>query len=168
MMVPDSLELSMSMGFNDDMSMMFEDFEQFDVDFDFSMSISSSVDPSVEEIEETISIGQEAENVTDASLTEPSATIILDDIDEMIPLMSETESTAIAALTTTPNVATKPFANRNDCAEAVCAVQLSDELLMEYQLLERAIQVKMSYDGIAWLGFGFSKDGSMVGSEAVM
>lgn len=178
MTVPDSLELSMSMDFNDDMSMIFEGFEQFDVDFEFSMSISTSVivtdNPSEEESEEPFSISFDTENTADESLTEPSTTIILDDIDEMVPLSSETDATMVAAETTipgvitTPDIATKPFANMNDCAKTICSVELSDELLMEYQLLDGAIQVKMSYDGIAWLGFGFSKDGSMVGSEAVM
>jgi hypothetical protein len=160
------VELSMSMDFNDDMSMEFQDFEQFDIPFDMSMSMNNAV-------EETV--------------TEPSTSIVLDE-EDIIPLVSETDSTQIVLDsttiatttpedTTTPAVATKP--SSQDCVSSTCAVELSSELLMEYQLLVPettttdvcegcALEVKMTYDGIAWLGFALSNDGAMIGSEAVM
>jgi hypothetical protein len=83
-----------------------------------------------------------------------------------------------AAASTTPAIATKPSPN-NNCISSMCAVELSSELLLEYSVnvpdtttVEECdgceISVKLSYSGTAWIGFGFSTVGAMIGSEAVM
>lgn len=186
MEMPGSLELSMSMNFavgDEEMSLFFEDFEQFDVEFEsMSMVNDNTVDDAtnVEAADEPIDIIKDTTTEATAATaveTESSTSIVLDEID-IIPLVSETDSTEITSVTTTPAVATKPFVNR-DCTENVCAVELSPELLMEYQVIVPetssgtecdgcALQVKMTYDGIGWIGLGFSNDGGMIGSEAVM
>ena len=169
--VSDSLELSMSIDLNedlDDMSMLFEDFEQFDFDF-VSMSMSSNVVIDEEPTEIVI---------LDETTVEPSTGIVMDDIDIDLAV-SETDSTEIATDTTTPAVATKPFIDRANCIQSKCSVELSDMLTMDYQVIIPeattveecdgcTMQVKMTFDGIAWLGFGFSNDGGMIGSEAIM
>lgn len=171
MSVSDNLELSMSIDFNedlDDMSMLFEDFEQFDVDFE-SMSMSSDV---VIDEEPTDII------VLDETTVEPSTSAVMDNTD-IDPVVSETDSTEMVTDTTTPAFATKPFINRADCIQSKCSVELSDMLTMDYQVIVPeattveecdgcALQVKMTFDGIAWLGLGFSNDGGMIGSDAIM
>ena len=167
--VSDNLELSMSIDLNedlDDMSMLFEDFEQFDFDF-VSLSMSSNVviDEELTEVE-----------ILDETTVEPSTGIVMDDVDLAV---SETDSTEIATDPTTPAVATKPFIDRANCIQSKCSVELSDMLALDYQVIvpeattveecdECALQVKMTFDGIAWLGFGFSNNGGMIGSEAIV
>ena len=66
-----------------------------------------------------------------------------------------------------------------DCIIDFCEHQLSDDYLMEYKLnlpegsstddCEKcSLTVRLTYDGVTWLGFAFSTDGQMVGSEAVL
>jgi hypothetical protein len=182
--VPESsFELSMSMNFDEDnkMSMFMEDFQQFDVDF-MSMT-DDTVDHLVgtETADETMEIIEDTTTKATAfeaqiQTGDENVGINLDDVD--VPVESENEPTNVAFDTTTPAVATKPLGN-TDCTEATCALELSPDLLLEYQVIVPdtttvdecdgcQIQVKMTFDGIAWLGFGLSTDGGMVGGEAVM
>jgi hypothetical protein len=66
-----------------------------------------------------------------------------------------------------------------DCTKELCQYQLSDDLSLQYQVFVPesttvdecdgcSVRMIMTYEGIAWLGLGFSNDGSMIGSEAVM
>jgi hypothetical protein len=66
-----------------------------------------------------------------------------------------------------------------DCTAEFCEYQLSDAYFMEYRLnipegetvdecQTCSLSVRLTYEGEAWLGFAFSNDGQMVGSEAVM
>lgn len=176
----------MSMNFDvDNMSMFFEDFEQFDVDFE-SMSMThddsngANIDDAVlaDAILQDTTTDATAVDTDEAEVTtEPSTDIVIDEV-EIVSLASKTDSTEISLEATTPVVATKPFVDR-DCAEDLCIVELSADLTMEYKVIVPentsvdqcdgcALQVKMTYDGIAWLGLGFSDNGAMTGSEAVM
>jgi hypothetical protein len=62
---------------------------------------------------------------------------------------------------------------------ATNSIQLSDDLLLNYQINVPSdttyeicdmctISIEAIYDGEAWVGIGFSTDGVMVGSEAVV
>ena len=49
-----------------------------------------------------------------------------------------------------------------------CSYQLSDNSLLTYQVNAQDIEMEIVHNGEAWLGLGFSTNGEMVGSEAVM
>ena len=74
---------------------------------------------------------------------------------------------------------TLPTASGSDCSQEMCESQLDDNYLLLYQINVPdgttvdvcdgcTISMELIYDGDAWVGIGFSKDGQMVGSEAVM
>jgi hypothetical protein len=65
------------------------------------------------------------------------------------------------------------------CMSDFCEHQLSDDYIMEYKLnvpegvsvddcQSCSVTIRLTYEGEAWLGFAFSTDGQMIGSEAVM
>lgn len=67
----------------------------------------------------------------------------------------------------------------NDCTKEMCQYEISDDCLLEYKVnvpedttvdecIGCSLSIKLTYDGVAWLGFAFSKNGEMIGSEAVM
>ena len=77
--------------------------------------------------------------------------------------------------TTTTEATSSTF----NCVADFCEQQLSDDYLMKYKLnvpdgenvyecQTCSVTISLTYDGEAWLGFAFSTDGQMVGSEAVM
>ena len=66
-----------------------------------------------------------------------------------------------------------------DCSVEICTEQLSDDLLLEYFIQvpegtdpevcdDCSISMVLKYEGEAWVAIGFSEDGQMIGSEAVM
>ena len=66
-----------------------------------------------------------------------------------------------------------------DCTKEFCDHELSPDFRLRYQVNVPdgttvdecngcSISMELTYDGEAWLGFAFSEDGQMVGSEAVM
>eukprot|EP00804_Cyclotella_cryptica_P028957 CCRYP_012384-RA/>CCRYP_012384-RA protein AED:0.12 eAED:0.12 QI:112/1/1/1/0.8/0.66/6/4153/508 len=66
-----------------------------------------------------------------------------------------------------------------DCTKDMCQYELSPDYLLEYKVnvpedttLDEcagcSLRIKVTYDGTAWLGFAFSKNGEMIGSEAVI
>ena len=66
-----------------------------------------------------------------------------------------------------------------DCVTDFCDHELSDDYFMKYKLnvpdgedvyecQTCSVTISLTYDGEAWLGFAFSTDGQMIGSEAVM
>jgi len=78
-----------------------------------------------------------------------------------------------------PPTPTPPTASGKDCSQEMCESQLDDKYLMRYQINVPdgttldvcdgcTISMELTYEGDAWVGIGFSTDGSMVGSEAVL
>jgi len=79
---------------------------------------------------------------------------------------------------TEPPVPTPSDPNK-DCTKEMCENRLSPDLLLKYQVNVPAdttlevcdgctVSMELIYDGEAWLGIGFSEDGQMIGSEAVI
>ena len=68
----------------------------------------------------------------------------------------------------------------NDCTQDFCESQVSPEFLLRYKVnvpegmtlegcgSDCTISYEAIYDGEAWVSIGFSTDGKMIGSEAVM
>ena len=78
----------------------------------------------------------------------------------------------------TPVAAPAP-ASSKDCTKEFCDHELSPDFRLRYQVNVPdgttvdecngcTISMELTYDGEAWLGFAFSEDGQMIGSEAVM
>jgi hypothetical protein len=58
-----------------------------------------------------------------------------------------------------------------DCITNMCSLELSSDCLLKYQLNKTPIAtvtIHLVCEGEAWIGIGFSNDGQMVGSEAVL
>merc|ERR1712087_85169 len=81
------------------------------------------------------------------------------------------------------NLSSAPPAN--GCMEEFCGKQLSDDYVLQYKInvpdgtpgRRRAtadacegctVSMELTYDGEAWVGFAVSKEGGMLGSEAVI
>ncbi|KAL3779619.1 hypothetical protein HJC23_007697 [Cyclotella cryptica] len=153
---------SMSMDMNGDLTDFLQEEEVFQESSSMSMDMNTDFPDFSQEEEGFQQLTAEWDSSMSMDMT----------AETIIPLVS-TDSTELA-------VATKPFPNR-DCVETMCAIELSPELLMEYQLemptdmaIDEsgcqgcAVTIHLTYDGIAWIGFGFSTNGAMVGSEAVI
>ena len=73
-----------------------------------------------------------------------------------------------------PTVVTTPFptgvVDSPLCTTQMCSVDLSDTTFMKYQVNSNdgSITVEIISDQPQWLAFGLSKDGEMIGSEAVI
>jgi hypothetical protein len=149
----EELSLSMSMTFED------EEVEQFQFDVDVNMSL-----PATSEFGVVMSMP--------ASFTD-------DDVEGSMSMpfdATEDEEEIQSTQFPTPAFATVP---KTKCNASKCSIELSPDLLMEYSVnvpdgvtVEECdgctMSVKLSYRGTAWIGFGFSTDVAMVGSEAVM
>lgn len=72
-----------------------------------------------------------------------------------------------------------PGLSAGDCTKEMCEHQLSDDYLLMYQLNVPedttldvcegcSISMELIYDGEGWVGIGFSTNGGMIGSEAVL
>lgn len=142
-------EVSMSMTFED------EEVEQFQFDVDVDMSLPATSEFGVEMSMPNSFTGTSMSMPFDATEDE-----------------EEIQSTQFP----TPAFATVP---KTKCNASKCSIELSPDLLMEYSVnvpdgvtVEECdgctMSVKLSYRGTAWIGFGFSTDVAMVGSEAVM
>jgi hypothetical protein len=66
-----------------------------------------------------------------------------------------------------------------DCTKEMCQYEISADCLLEYKVnvpedtttdecVGCSLSIKLTYSGVAWLGLAFSKNGEMIGSEAVM
>jgi hypothetical protein len=88
-------------------------------------------------------------------------------------------STTATATEASPSASNETAPGGFDCTAEFCEYQLSDAYFMEYRLnipegetvdecQTCSLSVRLTYEGEAWLGFAFSNDGQMVGSEAVM
>ncbi len=78
--------------------------------------------------------------------------------------MDTTTTTTTSTTTTTTTTTTTPSPAEWE------SYQLSSDSLLNYFVNEQegTISMEVVYDGEAWLGIGFSEDGKMIGSDAVM
>ena len=138
-------------------------------------SLSPTLSPSISTDDPTMAPSASAAVSTD-SPTNNSDTSSPSYYPTYLPTASNTTAPTFHEGSTTTTGATL---SGSDCTTTFCEYQLSDDYLMEYRLnvpsgesvddcQTCSLNVRLTYEGEAWLGFAFSTDGQMVGSEAVM
>ena len=85
----------------------------------------------------------------------------------------------VTGVTSTGATSTGATFSGSGCISDFCEEQLTSDYLMQYKVnvpegssVEEcylcSVTIRLTYEGDAWLGFAFSTDGQMVGSQAVM
>ena len=96
-----------------------------------------------------------------------------------VPAAGDTATATTTTTTTTSNGAAAPATVPEACKPEDPAYlhteQLTDGLKMHYKLnnlysdtAQPSVSIKLEHTGLSWLGFGFSTDGKMIDSEAVI
>ncbi|KAL7554668.1 hypothetical protein ACHAWF_018165, partial [Thalassiosira exigua] len=55
-----------------------------------------------------------------------------------------------------------------DCSQTMCTYELTETCTMKYLVNQDSISIELSHEGYSWLGLALSRDGNMIGSEAVI